>query len=176
MNKKAQFFLIAALIIAAVILALSQVYSESRTSEQESYVYDFSNEVYYEASQVIDNGVFNSNSNQETTSRLESLTEYYAKSNPDSDIVILYGDENSFSEIRYDASVGSQITNSPVSSQFSPEEIIDSENNVKKIPIVLEDKENPDKKIKREFEVKKGQNFYIVIRKKIQNEQFVIAR
>ena len=33
-----------------------------------------------------------------------------------------------------------------------------------------------DKEVVRDFEVQKGQNLYLVVKKKIKNEQFVISR
>lgn len=176
MNKKAQFFLIAALIIAGIILALSQTFTSSSVEPHETIAYDLSNEVYYEASQVIDNGVFNEKTQADITEELSNLTEYYSKINPDSDISIVYGNPdsaNSLQEISYNYELGRAVSNSipftTTDSQFS------DASQKRKVRVKMNSKDK-DKEVIRDFEVQKGQNLYLVVKKKIKNEQFVISR
>jgi hypothetical protein len=177
MNKKAQFFLVAALIISGIILGLSQTFTSSNVEPTETLAYDLSNEVYYEASQVIDNGVFNSKPEEDIKKQLSNLTEYYSKINPDSDISIVYGNPDnadSLNEISYDyksrSAVSSKIPLTDTDSRF-----LDLNNEKKKVRVKLNSKDK-ESNIVRDFEVKKGQNLYLVVKKKIKNEQFVISR
>jgi len=102
MNKRAQFFLIAGILISIAILAIGNVYTFGDTTKQEEGVYDLSNQIQYETSQVIDNGIINAKSETQIVNDLENLTKYYAYLNPDSDITLLYGDsESSITQISY---------------------------------------------------------------------------
>ncbi len=177
MNKKAQFFLIAALIISGIILGLSQTFTSSNVEPTETLAYDLSNEVYYEASQVIDNGVFNSKSEEEINKQLSNLTEYYSKINPDSDISIVYGNpENKdyLNEISYDYSSKSALS-SKVLLTDTDSRFLDTNQETKKVRVRLNSKDK-ESNIVRDFEVEKGQNIFLVVKKKIKNEQFVISR
>ena len=174
MNKKAQFFLIAGLIVAGIIIGLSQNFTKATVQPTEIIAYDLSDQVYYEASQVIDNGVFNSKSQDIIGQELENLTQYYSAINPDSDISIVYGNENSLQEISYDYNQKKSISKPTI--PFTPEDSKFQENNDRKkvrVKLNSKDKETP---IIRDFQVQKGQNLYLVVRKKIKNEQFVISR
>lgn len=177
MNKKAQFFLIAALIISGIILGLSQTFTSSNVEPSETLAYDLSNEVYYEASQVIDNGVFNSKSDDDIKKDISNLAEYYSKINPDSDISIVYGNPEkaeSLNEISYDyqskSAVSSKIPLTDTDSQF-----LDKNKEKKKVRVKLNSRDK-ESNIVRNFEVEKGQNLYLVVKKKIKNEQFVISK
>lgn len=180
MNKKAQFFLVAALIISGIILGLSQTFISTNVEPTETLAYDLSNEVYYEASQVIDNGVFNAKSEENIAQELSNLTEYYSRINPDSDISIVYGNPenanslNTLNEISYDyqskKAISSKIPLTDTDSQF-----LDTNKEKKKVRVKLNSKDK-ESNIVRDFEVEKGQNLYLVVKKKIKNEQFVISR
>ncbi len=178
MNKRAQFFLIAALIIAMVILALGQVYTKSTITQYQEVVYDLSNEVYYETSQVIDNGILHERPHEKIVADIKNLTSYYARLNPDSDIVLLYGDDTQVTEIAYDGAQRALKSN-PVLTNRNSGESDEKKVKIDIIPINTKEADNSKGKLERitrEFTIKKGQNFYVVIRKKIHNEQFVVTR
>lgn len=178
MNKKAQFFLIAALIIAGIIIALSQTFTSSSVQPQQTLTYDLSNQVYYESSQVIDNGVFNSKPQDIIAEELSNLTQYYSSINPDSDIVIIYGNGDNLQEIKYNYDTGKSTPEPAVFTSEDAQFITDKSTNTdtnKKIRVTINSKDNSPQ-IVRDFEVQKGQNLYIVIKKKIKNEQFVISK
>lgn len=173
MKRQAQFFLIAGLIIAGVILGLSYVYSTAQIEKQELFVYDLSDEIYYEASQVIDNGIVTGLSEEQTADNLENLTKHYSSLHPDSDIVILYGDESSLHEI-------SQISDPSLQDPVKLD-IKELEGRANRLRVEIKQPGNSGKKFEsepviREFDLIQGQNFYLVLRKKVRNEQFVVSR
>ena len=59
MDKRGQFFLIAAVVIIGLIIGLSVVYNSVKAPKEDSQVYDLSKEIDYESAQVIDHGTFN---------------------------------------------------------------------------------------------------------------------
>ena len=101
MNKRAQFFLIAALIISGIILTFGKSYTTSKIDETPVEVYDLSDQLQYEASQVIDNGLLQGDSQPQIEQSLTNLTQYYASMNPDSDIDIIYGNESALKVIKW---------------------------------------------------------------------------
>lgn len=97
MNKKGQAFLIIALVVVGIIIGLSATYTQTKSSKEETKIFDLSDEIYYEGAQVVNHGTFN-NQGQSTAANVETLLSNYSKLNPDSEIILLYGDSKSISE------------------------------------------------------------------------------
>ncbi|MDD5700363.1 MAG: hypothetical protein PHH00_04245 [Candidatus Nanoarchaeia archaeon] len=89
MQKSGQIFLIAAFIIAGLIISVSAVYISIRAPKENTKVYDLSQELNEETAQVINYGMLSGNAGVQANIR--SLSEYYAKAYPDSEIAIVYG-------------------------------------------------------------------------------------
>ncbi len=103
MKKRAQFYLIAALIIIIIIASLGAVFIKINQQKKDTKIYDLSNEINYEANQVINNGIYEGRTSEQIGEDLKTLTAYYAKENQDSDIAVLYGDESEIKFIVYEA-------------------------------------------------------------------------
>jgi len=58
MVKKGQVFLIAALVIVSILIGLGAIYNTVNVSAEDIQIYDLSDEISFEASQVLDSGVF----------------------------------------------------------------------------------------------------------------------
>src|SRR3989344_6842677 len=101
MEKRGQFYLIAALVIVAVIASLTTIYNSARTSEEDISFYDLSNEINFEALQFLDSGFFNGLTEEEINRSLNALIESYAYSNPSTDLVIIYGNRAYVNMIAY---------------------------------------------------------------------------
>src|SRR3989344_2077065 len=89
MNKRGQFFLIAALVIVVVIIALFTTYNYLKSKPTDSTSLYLAKEIDFEASQVLSAGVL---TQQEREQKIQDLITFYAKTNPDSDIAIFYID------------------------------------------------------------------------------------
>lgn len=175
MNKKGQFFLIAALVIVAVLVGLGTVYTSVKTQKEDSSVYDLSEEINQEASLVLDNGVFFARSPAQISQSVENLTNFYAASNPGSNLVVVYGDRNSLSIIYYNNTDTGQVgvssggTNArlEVKARNVQKGTLYGENNV--TVTLLDD-------VKYSFNLTSGQNFYIVIKKERENEKIIVEQ
>ncbi len=188
MNKKAQFFLIAALVLSGIILTLGKAYNISRVENIDTRVYDLSEEIQYETSKVIDNGVFREETSEEMEDNLVELTEYYGSRSPDSDIDIIYGKPEDLKVVKYNGDNGEIKKDTITESATGEDTKIRKEGNKIKIDIVLnepdqednKDKQDGNKKEKKvinaEFDIKEGENLYLVVRKKVNNEEVVIYR
>ncbi|MBI3333990.1 hypothetical protein HYZ97_00700 [Candidatus Pacearchaeota archaeon] len=201
MNKRAQFFLIAALILSGIILSFGNAYTTSKLEAENTRVYDLSEEIRYETSQVLDNGFLTEQSSEVIEGNLRNLTQYYASLNPDSDIDIVFGNETELKSIQYNAAseerevvVETLDLTSGESEGSGSSDALGEEDKVKgkgtgvkleergekkilKIQLVLDREEGKQARIvEREFEVQEGKNFYLVIRKKVKNEEVVVYR
>ena len=178
MNKRGQFFLIAALVVVAIIASLAVVYNKAEAPKEDLSVYDLSSDVDFEAAQVIDSGVFKADTEEQIGKNIQNITDSYANSNPDVDIVIIYGTSTSATIIYYNntklGSVGiSTGTFESVDNTFyDKRKLIANTTNLDsgKIRIIL-----GEEKIEHYATLKQGQNFYIIVQKPRGSEQFVAS-
>ncbi|MEK6856255.1 MAG: hypothetical protein AABX66_03805 [Nanoarchaeota archaeon] len=183
MNKRAQFFIIAALILSGIILTLGRAYTSSKIEQDNLQVYDLSNEIQYETSQVIDNGIFNQETLADIKQDIENLTAYYSSLNPDSNILILYGNSSDISLIEYNLSsktiVESAINTSEILSKTSPSTSFKLDNQQIKVKIISPP-QNPSSSVLQEVEhslIMNGQQvFYVVVRNKARGQDVVVYR
>lgn len=168
MEKRGQFFLIAALVIVAIIFSLGVIYISTKTVKEDITVLDLSKEISYEGSQVIDNGVYTGG---DIDQRITELVGYYSEKNQDSDIMIVYGSSEGVKILEYlrtAHSVGIS-TGGPPSSIQVRQRVLEG---MSRIPVG--DKiEVPFGESTYEFDLKEGQNFYIIIKKEKGAETIV---
>ena len=95
MNKKGQFFLIAALIISGIVLAFATVQNFTDLTTQTSIVFDLSEEIDFEANKVIDKGIFLGENPTTSTNNLISI---YNQRFPEATLIAVQGN---LSKINY---------------------------------------------------------------------------
>ena len=175
MKKRGQFFLIAAIVIVGIILGLATVYNTAKSSKEDTTVYDLSDEINFEAAQVIDNGVFNGEELSGTVvpTRIEILTEFYSNENPESDLIIIYGDKIKATALFYNSletgTVSISIAGNPskitLTKTEREKEILEIEKN--KVTIDL------GEGVTYDFSLREGQVFYLVIKKENSCERYI---
>lgn len=176
MNKKGQFFLIAALIIAGVIISIGLVQISTRNSPSEATkVYDLSKEMNYESNQVIDYGVYNSLSKDSKISNIASLIGYYSSANPDATMVVFYGNDKEYHTWAYSPeTVASSGLGGTTKVNTIENKLIDLTSSTtisgtgqdKLIRVVF-------KGTTVEFDLKTGENFYILLQERRGDETIV---
>jgi hypothetical protein len=179
MNKKGQMFLVAALIIVTLAIGLTTIYTSVQAPKEDTSVYDLSDEISFEGASVLDHGVFSPESDLE--GNINSLRKDYSALNPDSDVIIVYGDKETITQVTYyESSVdsgsvtfgagGSDITVQTFQKRelLSVTPVIDENTNT--VTISLPDL--PPQK----FILSEGQNFYIIISKQNGEEKYVVAK
>lgn len=172
MNKKGQFFLIAALVIVGIIITLSAVNISTKTpAKKNTAFYDLSKEIDYESSKLIDYGVYNKRES-DTGKLITSLVANYSSTHPDTDFLFVYGNaEDGVSSTQYSrVSSGLTSVGSATSYQYEtdvsyPETDIDVTHST--ISVTLDETETLD------FELSPGENFYIVLTKEVGEETLV---
>ena len=117
MKKKGQFYLAAAVVLITIIVSLSAVYTSVRASQKNSSPKLLAAEIQYESAQLLENGARNNLAYSAISANIESLSDYYASTNSQSDFLIVHGDEETFTFIFYNNT-----------GKISPAIIINSEN------------------------------------------------
>ena len=208
MEKRGQFFLIAALIISGIAIGFSTLYNSAYIERADTQVYDLSEELHAELQQTYDAGMVRGESQDEIDTNLKKLAEYYQMQNPDSTFVIFYGNnedgvnrldtsgENDGSELTVieegttntGDSTGTRGTqsegNNPSTGEHTTKKKLKVRVRLRDVSTsTTQSSPTSSKSQTRErvlesppFELKPGQNFYFVIRKKVKNEQVVVYR
>ena len=176
MNKGGQFFLIAALVIVGVIATLITVYNNANSTEEENSVYDLSKEINYEGAQIIDSGTFQAKSQSEIESNIERLTDYYAQNvTPIGSLLIIYGNSSDASYILYNRTDIGTInvmtgsggtTTTIIQMQRETKGTLDTSGS-SNVGVILA----PG--ITQTFQLKHGQNFFIILQKERDTEVFI---
>ena len=198
MHKRAQFFIIAALVVSSIILGTSGIRNQAREEVVETATVDLSQELAYEAHQVLDNGVFAGTNQDDLQRQMGQLVTAYGISNPDSDIQILFGDPEHLQQIEYDTSTGSRATDidettgitltdrdttASITQETDNREERDKKKLRVKIKLPREKKQgnenqdsSEDRVIERELSLSEGQNVYVIVKKKIRNDQTIVIQ
>jgi hypothetical protein len=90
MNKKGQFYLIAALVIILLMLGLTDIYNETSYTDESNRAENLVREISFEANQIIDNGVFKGDPIANISSRLNYTLYLYSLKNPDTELAFIY--------------------------------------------------------------------------------------
>lgn len=198
MNKRGQFFLIAALIIVVITIGLSTVYVSLKTQPEDFRVYDLSDEINFESSKVIDVGILEGEESSVITyNNLKDLTTSYAILNPESDFIIYYGNEEGIQARSYENEEGGTVgfnlggteTTDPLIRRIITDDTLYVDGGIicetaeettcppDKTPTVevLLSEEDEEKEYKYSFNLKKGQNFFIILKKDRGNERIVVS-
>lgn len=175
MNKRGQFFLVAGLIIAALLLSLAAVNNSARVSKEDTKTQSIFDSLSYEGARVIDSGVYQSKDQTFINSRLADLAGNYSSSSPDSDFFVIYGDAGNLSLFNYNScrsvgEIGFDYINSEQCVSQTIKEPCKSERNCKssngKITLTIGG-------IGYSFNLQQGQNFYVVLKRDNLGETYV---
>ena len=169
MDKRGQFYLIAAIIIIGIVLTSVTAVNYVKTKKQKYPIYSIGDIVNFETAQVLDNGIVN---NVDLDDRmLEWITAYseYGSKSVSGDWLFIYGTKDSSGATTLNALIINQSTSGTVGFDGTMSiEIIDPHTvRIRGLPTTV----NPSTgkvdvtvfdKI-YSFDVKEGQNFYFVI-------------
>jgi len=167
MNKRGQFFLIAALVVIGIIIGLSIAYTTVKTPREETRVFDLSNEIYYEGAQVIDTGILNTDYSGNIQNDIDELIGNYSALYPDSKITVVYGTSATTYTCSPTGTIG--FSNTGVSTcKLNKESTTTTKSDDNKVEVWLGEETY-------EFELNPGQNFFVVIRKESAGGEQIVA-
>src|SRR3989344_3846367 len=176
MKKRDQFFLVAALVIIAVVASLATVYNNVKVSQQEVSVYDLSKQIKYEGLQYLDSTSHYASNQGEVAIYLTDLVLSYSTSYPDTNIIIIYGNLTNIQAIEYNstsngmACIGTACQSNQIPQIIYPETQIQRvDYSTGSVTILLGD--DP-----YSFDInEQGQNFFLVFLKKIKDDNVFVS-
>jgi hypothetical protein len=174
MQKKGQFFLAAALVIVGLLIGLTTVYTSSKKNIEDKTIYDLSKELNYETAELIDSGVFNSMSKEEISNQVQDFSSIYSNLNPDSDILIAYGNAEKLAITAFinrdfggiSIGLGQGHTTKVAEPLFKGKTTLE----------VVPESTNVEVNVLNSiytFKLKQGQNFYLIMKKERGDEKIV---
>lgn len=180
MNKRGQFFLIAATIIVGLILSIGAIKNAVYSTSEETQVYDLSEELSFESYYIIDYGTLNTLPQTQIQGYLANLTGSYAKISPENEILAVYGNETSINVVQHKniptGSVGIETKGASIGQEIQkptkriPTALTFAGISGKTVRVIVDSTKN----IYYDFTLKKGQNFFLVIKKQRGEEQTII--
>jgi len=101
-GKRAQFFLLAAVIISSIVISLGIIANRATVNSEPGSFYDFSYEVKRETGAVMDYEIYSGfDDGANLTSFIELLAEDIRDKNSDAEILFIYGDNETMSVRNY---------------------------------------------------------------------------
>jgi len=171
MNKRGQFYLIAAMILIGVVFGFYATRNYISSVDEGDKIYDISNEIKEEGSRVIDYGIYNDE--DKISEFMKEVSEDYLDEKAQ-DITFVYGDKDNLKIKRFEEKI--YATSSIAGININAKKKIDCSVDDCKIDPVLARTENikvtlDDKNY--EFDLKSGEYFYIIIEKEDGNEKYI---
>lgn len=170
MNKKGQFFIIAAILIVLVIFGMASISTYAITRPEPRTLSDLSSELNREGFKVIEYGIYNKENLEKLTDSFtgEDIAKYFLKKTDNANIVFVYGDKTNLNSMHYIGAKTGSITiggsNFVTFSQFSKKGKPKIEGDFAIVNILGND---------YRFELKENEMFYFVIVQKKGEEVFV---
>jgi len=170
-NKKGQFYLIAAIIIIALIIGFAAVKNYTQKKEVIK-LYNLGEELGIESENVLDYGTYNELNENDMEDLLTDFVESYADyASEDRNLYFLFGNSKKFNfivyqdlafEISVDIGEGIEII------QTGKSEFIPKDGKIEKVIITIGERTY-------DFDLEQGENFYFIISQEIEGEQYVIT-
>lgn len=177
MNKRGQFFLIAAIVAVGALFGLTATLNTAVAGGSQKPFYSLSDEIGFETKRVIDHGVYYSrDTNNLIKGFLLNYTDYIA----DEKALFIFGDwqgSHVLTGLRFDNSAGGNVGiatgalpgSIPIELSLTTEALVQQcEGNPEKVCVTIEGIDAV-----YEFDPLPGQNFFFVIIKEENDERFV---
>ena len=167
-DKKGQFYLIAAIIIIAVVVGFVTIFNYSARRDSVK-IYDFGEELGIESQNVLDYGTYN-----EGTVDMDVLLEDFIESYVDyagegKNLYFLFGDFDNIKIIAYQELEESvSVDGSEIGIMDGMGEEMHTPSADEKVVIEIDD-------VEYDFKLNEGENFYFVISQEIEGEKYVVT-
>ncbi|MEJ2267910.1 MAG: hypothetical protein P8X70_02450 [Nanoarchaeota archaeon] len=172
-NRKGQFYLIAAIIIIAIIIGFAAVSNYAKKKEVIK-LYDLGEELGIESENVLDFGTYNEYSEEDMEDLLTEFVQSYSSyATEGKNLYFLFGNNKEFhfiayqelaSDVSIDIGEGINLIQTEPGQKydFTPEN-----GKISEVKIIIGD-------LEYEFDLKPGENFYFIISQEIEGEQYVV--
>ncbi len=168
MQKRGQFYLIAAIIIIGVIAGLAQTYNVASAPKPNVEILSLAEEINFEGSQILENGAIHSLAEQTVKDRIEILAEHYSTNNPTISFIFIYG-ASDITFYLYNPTATLEIYYNNLRVEFQTPNIKTLPRTNSPVLIKITDE------ISRSINAPPGQFFFAVLVKEQQDERFIVA-
>ncbi len=169
MNKRGQFYLIAAIVIITVAVGFIIV-SNSTTSAQTSNIYYLRDEIKIESSKVLDYAANNQLSEVQLTNNLTDLSIRYINNSQNSNFFFIFGNSTIMNLLAYETSYNNVTLNGVDYTNIIGIKIIYAKNFVPANNVTLTFNGNPFV-----FPVNSGQNFNFVLSNNLGGQNYTAS-
>jgi len=174
MQKRGQFYLLAAIVIIAVIVGFAGVSNYTQVQSHET-VYNVGEELGIEGGNVVEYDIGQAD---QAGKRIEKFIEKYSTYSDEEkrDIIFIYGNSDSLRGVSYQELVTGSISigiDQAVSISGTIPVDIESKISEKKITVNFKGTDDTTE-IPYEFKIKPGENFYFVVIQDVGDERVVI--
>jgi hypothetical protein len=174
-NRKGQFYLIAAIIIIAVIIGFAAIKNYTQKKEVIK-LYNLGDELKIESENVLNYGTYNGFEEEEMEEFLTEFIESYADyASEGKNLYFLFGNSQKFNFIVYqelvktiNIDIGEGINIIQADDVGELQEYLPEDGEIDKVIITIED-------LVYEFDLEQGENFYFIISQEIEGEQYVVT-
>jgi len=173
MNKRGQVFLMAAVIIAGLIIGISNIETDVKLGNSNEAFYDLSEEVGFETKRVLDYGVFKEENLKELLAGGSGFFRDYIDYLGNEQVVLIVGNSSNmkvhwFTEVsgNIGISTGGDAVNFDVEITDLRGRKADVSKDGESVEVVINE-------ITYEFNLRDGENFFFVIIKHEDGEKFV---
>jgi len=172
-NKKGQFYLIAAIIIIAIIIGFAAVKNYTQRREVIK-LYNLGQELGIESENVLDYGTYNGLNEDEIEELLTSFVEGYASySSEGKNLYFIFGNWKKINVIAYQdlateiyIGIGEELTLIEPGEEY--EFTATEGESIHDVSVIIEN-------LTYDFELQYGENFYFIISQEIEGEQYVVT-
>jgi len=176
MNKKAQFYLVAAIIIVMILAGIASIKTYAIAKAEPRKIKDISSELKEETTRIIDYGIYSAVDLPDLLNRFdEEFSEYFLKKTEETNIIFVYGNQTQLYSVQYDtqytgavvASIGAASPTWEASEPIVKRDLIDSTeyaDGILTVTILERD---------FEFDIKEGEMFYFLITQQRDGETFI---
>lgn len=110
MNKKAQFFILAAVIMSAVIIGIVAVVNYADINKQPVDIYEISEEVNQEGGAILDYQIYNDiEGNENITTFVRAVAQDIRDKDPTTEFIFVYGDKDNLIIENYGSTYANKI-------------------------------------------------------------------
>jgi len=173
MDKRGQFFLIAAIVIIGSVIGLATTVNSIKTGNDNKAFYNLGKEIGFETKRVLDYGVVRK---EDVLDLSRTFLEQYKNYIAQEQVVFIFGDENEMQALFFENSQSGSVgisTGTQISGTITIEDLVgrladvDYTQGSETVSVLIKD-------INYDFRLKQGQNFFFVIIKEQDGERFVV--
>jgi len=170
MNKRGQFYIVAAILIVLVLSGVTGVSTYTVVKSEPKTIYELGSDLNRESAKIIEYGIYNNKDLTELTNEFagKDVAKYFLKKTNNANIIFVYGNKTNLQSLQYNTvSIGDiNVAGAGWEDYGSYSEIRELENDGEFAKVEVLNKEYS-------FDLKDNEMFYFVIVQKRGDETFV---